>query len=304
MIAIIGHKNPDTDAVVSACVMGDFLKKRGQKAQAFRAGKVNKETEFVFKEAGIKIPPLIKNISKKEVFLVDHNESEQSVSGIEKADVTGVLDHHKLGGLKNDKPVYFRIEPIGSTSTLIFKLFQENNFILNKKQAFLLLCGILSDTLKFKSPTATPEDIKIAKQLAKICKSNIEELAKEMFKAKSDISGMSLKDLIFMDYKEFQKNKTKFGIGVHETVNPKNVLDKRDEIIKTISSSKKKLNTPLIFFAVVDILKKESYLFVAGEKEKLISKKAFKKTNKNNLVFLSKIVSRKKQIAPAILNVL
>ena len=196
MFYICGHKNPDTDSIVSAIVMEDYFKKLGEKAKAIRVGKINRETEFVLKQNKIKSPVLIKKLSGKEVFLVDHNELEQAGDGIDKAKIIGVLDHHRIGGgISTDGPIYFRVEPVGCTSTLIFKLFQEKEILLNKKQAFLLLCAILSDTLKFNSPTTTKEDIKIAKKLSEICKQNINNLAEKMFKAKSDISGIDIKDL-------------------------------------------------------------------------------------------------------------
>ena len=132
MIYIIGHKNPDTDSIVSAIVMADYFNKQGEKAKPARVGKINKETDFVLKQANAKPPLLIKNLAKKQVFLTDHNEFTQAGDGIESAEITGVLDHHKLGGTKSQSPIYFRIEPLGSTSTLIFKLFEERNFKLNK----------------------------------------------------------------------------------------------------------------------------------------------------------------------------
>ncbi len=226
MFYITGHKNPDTDSIVSAIVMEDYFKKLGEKAKAVRVGKINRETEFVLKQAQIKSPILIKSLANKQIFLVDHNELEQAGDGIDKAKIVGVLDHHRLGGgISTDGPIYFRVEPVGCTATLIFKLFEEKNFKLNKTQAFLLLCAILSDTLKFNSPTTTKEDIQIAKKLSEICKQNINKLAEKMFKAKSDITGINLKDLILLDYKKYCEKNASFGIGVCETVSPKNILE-------------------------------------------------------------------------------
>ena len=305
MFYICGHKNPDTDSIVSAIVMEDYFKKLGEKAKTVRAGKINKETEFVLKQNKIKIPALIRSLAKKQVFLVDHNELEQSCDGADKAEIIGVLDHHRLSGdIKTSFPIYFRAEPVGCVSTLIFKLFQEKNFTLDKKQAFLLLCAILSDTLKFNSPTTTGEDIKIAKKLAEICKQNIDELAEKMFKAKSDITGINLKDLILLDYKKFDERNVNFGIGVCETVLPENILEKKQKILELLPNIKKQKKLDLMFFAVVDIIKKQTYLFVFGEKEKLVAEKSFGKKSKEDLIFLPKVVSRKKQIAPGIIGAL
>lgn len=305
MLYITGHKNPDTDSIVSSIVMADYFQKLGEKTKSVRVGKINKETKFVLKQAGAKPQVLIKSLAGKQVFLVDHNELKQIGDGANKAEILGVLDHHKLSGeIKTNKPIYFRIEPVGSTCTLIFKLFQEKKFVLSKNQAFLLLCGIISDTLKFTSPTATKQDVKIAEKLAKICEQKINELAKKMFEAKSDISGINLKDLILMDYKDFQEGKIKFGIGVCETIIPVTILKKKEKILSLLDIIKKQKKIDLIFFGVVDIIKKQTFLFVSGVREKEIAEKAFNKKEKDNLIFLTGVVSRKKQIVPSIINVL
>ena len=305
MFYICGHKNPDTDSIVSVIVMKDYFQKLGEKVKAIRIGKINKETEFVLQQAKIKPPAMVKSLAKKQVFLVDHNEFEQAGNGIEKAEIIGVLDHHRLSGdIKTAFPIYFHVEPVGCTATLIFKLFQEKNFALNKNSAFLLLSAILSDTLKFNSPTTTKEDIKIAKKLAEICKTNINKLAEKMFKAKSDISGINIGDLILMDFKKYDEKNISFGIGVCETVLPEPILEKKQEILKLLPQIKKQKKIDLIFFAVVDIIKQQSYLFVVSEKERSVAEKGFNKKTKDDLVFLPKIVSRKKQIAPGIIKVL
>ena len=304
MLYITGHKNPDTDSIVSAIVMKDYFKRLGQKAEAVRVGKINKETEFVLGRIKIKPPILFKGLAKKTVFLVDHNTLEESCLGVEAAKIVGVLDHHKLGGIKSDKPIYFRIEPVGSTSTLIFKLFSEKNFSLDKKQAFLLLCGILSDTLKFTSPTTTKEDIKIAENLAKICGQKINSLAQDLFSAKSDISGLKIKDIVFGDYKDFKKGSVKFGIGVCETLKPDVILEKKEEILKILNGGKQKRRLDLIFFGIVDIIKKQTYFLLCSNKEIFVAQNAFRKKEKKNLILLEGVVSRKSQILPAISNVL
>ena len=312
MIYIVGHKNPDTDSIVSAIVMADYFQKTGKQSKAFRTGKINRETKFILDKIKIKPPSLVENLAKKKVFLVDHNEIDQAGTGIERAEIFGILDHHKLGGIKTKEPIYVRIEPIGSTSTLVFNLFQEKKIRLKKSQAFLLLSGIISDTLKLTSPTTTKEDRKAVEILAKISQTNINTFSQEIFKIRSDISGIKLKDLIFSDYKEYKEKDLTFGIGVHETMNPGIVLKKDKEILSTLETFKKDKKLNLIFFALVDILNKKTYLFLTGDKEKEIAEKAFKKRakrinpllSKENLLLLPGVVSRKKQIVPPILKVL
>ncbi len=305
MIYIIGHQNPDTDSIVSAIVLADYFNKTGKKAKALRVGKLNKETNFILSKAKTKPPSLAKTLAGKKVFLVDHNELKQAGPGIEKAEISGILDHHKLGGISTKDPIYARLEPIGSTSALIFKIFQETNFKISKTHAFLLLSGIVLDTLNLTSPTTTKEDKKALQALAKISKTNIKNFAEEVFKIRSDISGIKIKDLIISDYKDFKEKGVSFGIGVHETLYPENILKKEKEIFSALSALKKEKKIKFLFFALVDIFKKESYFFLEN-KEKEIAEKAFqkKKKIKDNLFLLPGVVSRKKQMGPPILEVL
>ena len=301
MIYVIGHKTPDTDSIVSAIVMADYLKQTGKKAVAASAGKINKETEFILKKAKINFPVLINNLANKKVFLVDHNELEQAVSGIEKAEIIGIIDHHKLGGIRTNQPIFVKIEPLGSTSTLIFNLFQETKIKIKKNHAFLLLTGIILDTLKLTSPTTTKQDEIALKKLSLISKSNINQTAQEIFKIRSDISGTKMKDLILSDYKDFKEKNIIFGIGVHETTSPENVLNKEKQILLELKKLKKIKKIDLIFFALVDILKNKAWFFLIDEKEKQLAEKAFKSKAQGNLILLPGVVSRKKQMVPLIL---
>jgi manganese-dependent inorganic pyrophosphatase len=311
-IIIIGHKNPDTDSIVAPLALAEFLKKVKKpfsgfsafKIKVVRAGNLNKETKFVLNYFQEKKPPLIKSLVKKNVFLIDHGDYEQAARGIRKANIIGILDHHKLGGIKTQTPIFYRAEPIGSSSTIVAKMFFENNLTLSKKTTGLLLTGIISDTLKFTSPTTTKEDREIAKVLAKLSKENVDELARKMFEAKSDISGISAEELLTTDYKEFKADKADFAIGVHETTHPKKVLALKEELFSALRKLKKKKKMDLLFFALIDILKKNSTLFLLGEKEKEIAQKLFKRKAKAHLIFLPGIVSRKKQILPPIIKFL
>lgn len=304
MIYLVSHKNPDTDAIVSIIVMEDFLKKLGKKAKAYRVGKISKEAEYVLKYFKQKSPVLIKNLSGRKVFLIDHDELEQGGKGVDKAEIVGVLDHHRLGGIETAGPIFSRTEPVGSTSTLVFKMFKEKGLGLNKKQAALLLAGIISDTLKFISPTTTTEDKKLAKELEKISSEDIEKLSQGMFKARFDISGMSLKDLLKEDYKEFKLGKKIVGIAALETPSPQGILEKKFQIIKELKKMKKQRKIDLIYFATLDVLKKGCNLVIVGEEERRAAEKAFTKKEKENLVYLPGVISRKKQIIPKLTDVL
>lgn len=304
MIYLLSHKNPDTDAIVSALVMRYFLEKSGEKAVACRFGEINRETAYVLKYFKEKAPILIKNLAGKKVFLVDHNEIEHSGKGMEKAEIVGILDHHRLGGIETSEPIFSRTEPLGSTSTLVFKMFKEKAFLFSKKQAALLLCGIISDTLKFISPTTTEEDKKIAKELEKISGQNIDELSREMFKVRFQLSKINLKDLLTKDYKEFKLGKTVVGIAVWETPNTQGILEKKTKIIEGLKKIKKQRKIDLIYFGTLDILKRECKLVLIGEEEKRIAEKAFSKKEKENIIYIPGVISRKKQIVPKFAKVL
>jgi len=302
MIIVIGHKNPDTDAVVSAIVWSNILNKKGEKAIPAIAGELNKETQYVLKEAQVETPQKKEKMRGEDVFLVDHHGKSQMIEGA--INVIGVLDHHHLSGMTTDSPIYFRNEPVGSTSTLIFKVAKENNIELSKKEAFLLLCGIVSDTLKFNSPTSTKEDEEVAESLAEISEVDIEDLSESLFKEKSDLSGMSIKEIIINDYKNFDFSSKKVGIGVCETTEISFFEGKEGEIVKEMEEIKKEKELDYILFAVIDILGSNSLLYTPPGKEEDLIKRAFHLTISKNPVFLKGVTSRKKQIVPPVSEVL
>ena len=311
-IIITGHKNPDTDSIVSALIFSEFLKIVKKpligfsnfRIKAGRAGTLNKETKFILDYFKQKQPVLIKSLKNKNVILVDHAEYGQAIDGIEKAEIIAIIDHHKLGGIRTAMPIFYRAEPLGSTATILAKMFLENDISITKKTAGLILAAILSDTLKLTSPTTTKEDERIVKILVKISKENINKLSEKMFKAKSDIKGISSAELVSGDYKEYKSKGVNFGFGVWETTNPQAIKPKKQEIFCALKNLKKKRKMSLVFFSVVDILQKNSEIFLLGEQEKLIAEKIFKKKSKENLLFLPDVVSRKKQMAPPIINFL
>jgi len=311
-VIAIGHKNPDTDSVVSAVAFATLVKEIKKPILGFsdfeiqpaRAGSPNNETKFVFDYFNQELPTLAENIGGKEVVLLDHGEYSQSQDGIKEATIVGVLDHHKLGGLETAGPIFYRAEPVGSTSTIIFEMFSENNISLDKKLAGLLLAAVLSDTLKLTSPTTADQDRQAVKALSEISGENIDALAEKMFEAKSDITGISPAEIIGSDYKEYEAGMTKFGIGVWETMYPEKVKEKKEEILSALEKMKSERKMDLMFFALVDINRKNSELFIISEKEKAAAEKVFKSKAENSLIFLSGIVSRKKEMVPPLTNFL
>lgn len=298
---ILGHKNPDTDSVVSALVLAQLAQKKalfGGKVSAGRAGEINNETKFVLDYFKVKAPGLIKSIKGKEVFLVDHNSSAEAAEGKEESILLGVLDHHLLSGVSTASPVYYRCETVGSTSTLVAKMFEENGVKPSKLQAKLLLAGILSDTLNLTSPTATKEDKRVVGKLQKISGLKIGEFVEKMFEAKSSLVGVKLEEVIGKDYKNFEFGKIKLGFGVWETVKPQTLLDKKEQLIEFLRKSKQKSRLDFVFFAIVDIIKNQSYWVISGDEEKQVVEQVFGARIKDKLAFMPGIVSRKKQMIP------
>lgn len=298
-IIILGHKNPDTDSIVSSLAAEDYFKKILKiGVKSCRAGELNNETKFVLKEFKVEAPLMVSALTGEEkVILVDHNELEQAVSNLKFSQIEKIIDHHKLSA-RTEKPIFCRVEPLGSTSSLLAKMYAESGKKIPFKIARLLAAGILSDTLNLTSPTSTKEDKKILDKLNKTAKINIKKFVKDLFAAKSSLEGISLKDIIDQDYKLFEMGKYKVGVGVWETTNPESVNSKKTEIIQALREQKTKEGMDYLFFMVVDIIKQESAMYVIGEAEKELAEKVFKEAVKNDFLTLKNVVSRKKQIIP------
>lgn len=302
-IISIGHKNPDTDSALSAILVSRFGKKIfGLEIEAVTAGNINNETKYILDLLKIKKPRILKKIKNEKVILVDTTEPSQIIDGLTEENLIAIIDHHNLGGLKSMKPIYARIEPIGCTGSVIYKILREKNIKVDKVSAIIIIACIISDTLDFHSPTSTKEDKKILKELNKIAKIDTRKFVKNLFAAKSSLKGISVKDIVDKDYKKFEMGKSKVGIGVWETTNPENINLKKEKIIKALADKKKKEKMDYMFFAVVDIIKNNSYLYVIGDGEEKLAKKIFGGEIKNNIMILKGVVSRKKQVVPVLMN--
>jgi len=277
-LVIVGHKNPDTDSVISAIAAQEYFSKvLGRQCEARRAGEPNNETKFVLKKIGVQMPELVSAISATDsVALVDHNETNQVFDQLDYNMVDFIIDHHKLA-VTTERPINCRVEPIGSTSSLIDKMFFEKGFEPSETMAKLLLAGILSDMLNFTSPTTTQEDKELAKKLNDIAKLDLDVFVGEMFKAKSNLEGISIEDIVTLDYKNFEMGSQKVGVGTWETTGPEGVLEKKQEIIAALKEKKKDQNLDHIYFMIVDILKQVCYLVVIDEKEQAVAEKIFQR---------------------------
>ena len=301
-VLVFGHKSPDTDSVTSAIVMANLEKKLGNEdVFACVLGKLNKETRYVFDYLNIEEPELLEKIEDgQEVILVDHNEFKQSVDGIENAKILKVVDHHRICGLSTAEPLYYRAEPVGCTATVLFKMYKEKNVEIDKIVATLMLSAIISDTLLFKSPTCTKEDVEIAEELNKIAGLNIEEYGLAMLKAGTDLSDMSAEELVSLDAKEFTLSEDmKIVVAQVNTASIPDMLERKEEIENAMKKVIEEKNLDLFFFAITDIINSNSQVIALGKEAGLVEK-SYNVILENNTAFLKGVVSRKKQIIPVL----
>lgn len=244
------------------------------------------------------------NCRKKQVILVDHNEESQAVDGIEQADVLEIIDHHRLNSIQTIGPVVFRNQPVGCTATIIYQMYQEYNKPVNPVIAGLLCSAIISDTLLFRSPTCTLLDEDAAKELAEIAGINMEELAQAMFKAGSNLQGKSAEEICFLDFKQFTVNDTVFGVGQVNSMSAKELTEIKTQIESELDKIRQNHHLDMIFFMLTNIMTESSELLCVGPeaREKAIS--AFDLNGKSDTLYLKGVVSRKKQLVPAIVEAL
>lgn len=240
--------------------------------------------------------------NKKQVILVDHNEAEQSVDGLHDANIVEIIDHHKIGTLGTTMPINFRNMPVGSTNTIIYNLFKENNVEIPSDIAGIMMSAIISDTLLFKSPTTTEIDKDIVRRLSEIAQLDYKKFAMDMFKAGSMIKNKSPEEILYADFKNFNIDGARIGIGQLSTVSPDDVINRKQDYIDLLNRIGKENDYKLIALFVTDIINNCSYCFF-NDKGKLILENSFDKDFYQGIK-MDGILSRKKQIIPAIMNTL
>ena len=298
---VFGHKNPDTDAIMSAMVMANLENKLGNNAKAVRLGNINKETEYVFNYLGIERPEFIEDIADgQNIILVDHNESTQSVNNLANAKVQKIVDHHAIN-FATSAPLYYRAEPVGCTSTVLYKMYKENDVEISKEIATMMLSAIVSDTLLFKSPTCTAEDKAIAEKLANIAGVDVEVYGTELLKAGTDLSEFTPAEIINIDSKLFEKGGKRFKIAQVNTADLDSIFKDKVYFEAAINDEIKKDNLDLYMFAATDIINSNSKIISLGN-DSAVVEKAYGVTLDNNTALLENVVSRKKQMLPGILD--
>ncbi|EQB2945068.1 manganese-dependent inorganic pyrophosphatase [Listeria monocytogenes] len=295
---VFGHKNPDTDTICSAISYAELKKAQGADIEAVRLGELNSETAFVLDYFQVTAPRLVQTVANEvsEVALVDHNERQQSVDDIDDVTVTAVVDHHRIANFETSDPLYYRAEPVGCTTTILLKMFRENEAEVSKTVAGLMLSAIISDTLLFQSPTCTQEDKVAAQKLAQIADVDIQSYGMEMLKAGADVSKKTVAELL-LDAKEFNMNDNKVEIAQINVVDVNDVLSRRAEVEALMTQNIVDKGLDLYLFVITNILTNDSVGIAIGSKTAVVEE-AYGVKFVENQAPLKGVVSRKKQVVP------
>jgi len=241
---------------------------------------------------------------KKKVIQVDHNERGQSVDGLDEAEILEIIDHHRVADIQTNNPIYFRNEPLGSSSSIVAKCFFERDLVPSKQAAGLLCGAIISDTLLFRSPTCTEQDITICKKLAEIAGiSDIDEFAKEMFKAGTSLQGKTVEEIFNQDFKPFKIGSMKIGVAQVNTMDIDGFMPLKEDMLSYMSKKANDESFDEMILLLTDILTEGSQVLVAGNVPEVVEK-TFNVTLEDSTAFLPGVLSRKKQVIPPLTNVI
>lgn len=300
---VFGHKSPDTDSTGSPIIWAWYLNEcRGTPAEARLLGEPNTEALFVLNRWNLDKPELLEDVIESDTcVIVDTNNSAELPDSINSANVTEVIDHHMLqGGLKTKSPINITIRPVACTATIMYDLMGDDAAKMPDQIKGAMLSCILSDTLEFRSPTTTDVDRELAEQLASDLGLSIPDYAAEMFSAKSDVSSFSDSELLRMDSKAYEVDDTKFRVSVMETTSPATVLARKAGLMEDMATVAEEDGVDQVLFFLVDILQEEAILFIQNDQVKSVAEKSFGVQVEGDLVTLPGVVSRKKQIIPAL----
>ena len=313
-VYVVGHKNPDTDSVCSAIAFaylwnkwketGNFDKvmKIDSEAVPVIQGDVNPETRYVLEKFGFEVPQIVTNAEGKKVVLVDHSEKAQTIDGIDNAEIVAIVDHHKIGDISTPNPILFVNLPVGCTATVLKILFDKTGIEIPRNVAGILLSSILSDTVIFKPATTTEIDKIVAEELAKIA--GIDDMTKFGVEIKAKLSaveGLSAREIITRDYKDFDMSGKKVGVGQIELVDLSLVEGRVDEIYEEMKKMKEEGGYAGIFLMLTDIMKEGTELLAVTDYPEVVEK-AFGKKLEGKSVWLDGVMSRKKQVVPPLEN--
>jgi manganese-dependent inorganic pyrophosphatase len=295
---VFGHKNPDTDSVCAAITLADLKKKLGEDTTPAIQGELTPESKFVLDKFGVAAPAVVTSYAGKDVYLVDHSDLAQSPDDLKDANILGVVDHHKLGDVTTSQPLECWIWPVGCTCTVIKSMYNFFNVEITKEMAGLMLCAIISDTVIFKSATCTDQDKAACEDLAKIAGiADVQALGMDMFKVKSAVDGTPARELVLRDYKDFDMNGNKVGIGQLEVVDLSILDGVKADLAADIATLKAEGGHHSIFLLLTDIMKEGSEVLIVSEDASVIEK-AFGVKPEDGKAWLDGVMSRKKQVVP------
>ena len=303
MIKVFGHTSPDTDSTGSPIIWAWYLNEvRKQQAEPVLQGEPNTEAAWMLHRWDLPKPRIIQDVAKgDQCVVVDTNNPGELPASINEADVIEIIDHHLLaGGIKTRGPINITVRPLACTATIMHDLIGEDMARAPQSIKGAMLTCILSDTLEFRSPTTTPHDRAVAEKLAADLGITIADYAAEMFAAKSDVSAFSEEALLRMDSKEYELGGKKLRVSVLETTAPQVLLDRKAALLAAMPKVASDDGADEVLLFIVDILREEATLLVPNDFVKSVAERSFAATVTGDSVVLPGIMSRKKQILPAL----
>ncbi|HEM6213647.1 TPA: manganese-dependent inorganic pyrophosphatase [Streptococcus suis] len=298
---VFGHQNPDTDAIASSYGWAHLEREVfGRDAEAVALGMPNEETAFALDYFGVTAPRVVESAKAEgvsQVILTDHNEFQQSIADIKDVEVVAVIDHHRVANFETANPLYMRLEPVGSASSIVYRAFKENGVTPPKEVAGLLLSGLISDTLLLKSPTTHATDPQVAAELAEIAGVNLEEYGLALLKAGTNLASKSAEELIDIDAKTFGLNGNDVRVAQVNTVDIAEVLERQAEIEAAMTAVSAANGYSDFVLMITDIVNSNSEILALGSNMDKVEA-AFNFKLENNHAFLAGAVSRKKQVVP------
>lgn len=295
---IFGHKNPDTDSIISSLVMADFERKMGNtEVVSCRLGMVNKETEYVLNYVGIEAPELIEDLPDgSEIIIVDTANPGELIPNLSNVKIKKIVDHHQVL-LNTGYPLFYRAEPVGCTETIMYKLYKENGIEIDKKIATLMMSAIISDTLLLKSPTCTEDDRKVLEEVSKIAELDFNTYGMEMLKAGTDLSSFTIDEILNLDAKAIALKDKKSIIAQVNTASIPQVMEMKSKLEDGINKIIEEKGLDLFMFVITDIVNSNSQVIALGNSASIVEK-AYGVKLEDNTALLKGVVSRKKQIVP------
>ncbi|MFX3644331.1 manganese-dependent inorganic pyrophosphatase [Streptococcus suis] len=298
---VFGHQNPDTDAIASSYGWAHLEREVfGRDAEAVALGTPNEETVFALDYFGVTAPRVVESAKAEgvsQVILTDHNEFQQSIADIKDVEVAAVIDHHRVANFETANPLYMRLEPVGSASSIVYRAAKENGVTLPKEVAGLLLSGLISDTLLLKSPTTHASDPQVAAELAELAGVNLEEYGLALLKAGTNLASKSAEELIDIDAKTFGLNGNDVRVAQVNTVDIAEVLERQAEIEAAMTVASAANGYSDFVLMITDIVNSNSEILALGSNMDKVEA-AFNFKLENNHAFLAGAVSRKKQVVP------